>query len=241
MIKKSEESEEKIDIEPQHTSHLTALLAMLLAAICFGTNSAILKLIHMDLVLVIQIRFLLQWVFNLSVVLYRWSSAVAEETGSPGLPLTRMLFGPPEARSWLLGWIGLYFGFCLCWYSALKLLPVGVATTILFSNTVFTVLFAWLLLGELPKDMGTFIVAAVFAFSGVCLVQSGTDSETSTAGPAPASAHGYLLVALAGLAVALMPSFQKRAQLACGEDNGEMHWYIQRQSPNSPEPALTWA
>ena len=76
LIKKSEESEENIDIEPQHTSHLTALLAMLLAAICFGTNSAILKLIHMDLVLVIQIRFLLQWVFNLSVVLYRWSSAV---------------------------------------------------------------------------------------------------------------------------------------------------------------------
>lgn len=222
--------------EPTAPSHSTALIAMLCAGLCFGSNSALIKEMHMNVFLMMELRFVLQWLINLGVVLWRWRSSQTmmgdgteqQKGGERPEPeaLTRLLFGPPEARRWLFFWVLSQFAFMVFWYSALRALPVGTATSILFSNTILIVFFAWLLLGELPKDMGSFAVAVVLAIAGVAFVQGGESDPVggATGQATTASTRGYVLVALAGVIAAGMPSYQKLAVQACGEEGMNLHW-----------------
>ena len=59
-----------------------------------------------------------------------------------------LLVGTRSQRGWLVLRALLYWGFLSCWWSALASMPIGDATTIVYTGPVWTATFAFLILGE---------------------------------------------------------------------------------------------
>ena len=62
--------------------------------------------------------------------------------------LALVLIGPPHLRKWVVLRAALYWGFLACWWLALTSMPIGDATTIVYTAPIWTATFARLFLGE---------------------------------------------------------------------------------------------
>jgi O-acetylserine/cysteine efflux transporter len=80
---------------------------------------------------------------------------------------------PPNAAAWMVALYGLMIGlgqFGLLFIAIHQGFPVGLASLIIMAQVFFTILLAWLLLGERPRRSE--IVGAAVAFAGMAVIGS---------------------------------------------------------------------
>lgn len=150
------------------------------SALIFGLVAAMVKLVGLPPLVMLQLRSFVQWAASLLVIACRARSS-PDSLGSD--TTGKQLFGGTELheantrccgrirlmeRSWLALRAVLYWGFVVCWWSALTYTPVGDATAIVYCGPIFTSLFAYLLLRE--KISLAFWVCMPMAIAGMLLI-----------------------------------------------------------------------
>ena len=221
-------------------SSLAGLLMVTSAALLFGVVAAFVKATALPTLVMLQIRSLLEWLLGVSVamlyvqkrgdlpVLPQPETAlhVAEElqegrkpTGKSKSQLAELLVGPPHLWGWLVLRAFLYWGFLACWWLALTSMPIGDATTIVYTGPVWTATFAFFLLGE--RIDWTFYPIAMLDACGLVLITqpsfifgssaqpeaAGSDNNTAAGVASDAAANAeasYLIGALSALFSALI-------------------------------------
>jgi O-acetylserine/cysteine efflux transporter len=82
-------------------------------------------------------------------------------------------FAPPKAPAWVVTLYGLLIGagqFSVLFIAIHEGFPVGLASLVIQAQAYFTILFAWLLIGERPRRAE--IVGATIAFVGMAIIGS---------------------------------------------------------------------
>ena len=150
--------------KPSSSSSPAGLLMVTAAALLFGVVAAFVKATDMPTLVMLEVRSILEWFLGVGVaVLYLYTGGdvaplpqpEASLKGLEGTPsgdssrvLATLLIGPPNLWGWLLLRAFLYWGFLACWWLALASMPIGDATTIVYTGPVWTAIFANLLLDE---------------------------------------------------------------------------------------------
>lgn len=220
-----DDSDASSDLEKKHEK---GMIALSLSAVVFGINSAFIKTIEMDVLVMIEFRLAFQWLIGLGVVCLihnGWlsTSGVTKEDST----LTIKLLGPPERRWMLVVWVFGYTAFNFLWYSCLKLLPLGDATAIVYCSPPFAALFAYFLLGEAPKHIMLFLLALPLAVTGVMLIETPPGMLSTPPKqkypfpmyPESVSAVGIVLASCACITAGLLASLLKLANKGVS-----MHW-----------------
>ena len=149
--------------KPSSSSSPAGLLMVTAAALLFGVVAAFVKATDMPTLVMLEVRSILEWFLGVGVaVLYLYTGGdvaplpqpEASLKGLEGTPsgdssrvLATLLMGP-NLWGWLLLRAFLYWGFLACWWLALASMPIGDATTIVYTGPVWTAIFANLLLDE---------------------------------------------------------------------------------------------
>jgi len=126
------------DAKPGEASSL-GLICVTSSAFLFGIVAALIQLIGLNVYVMMFVRGSLQWVFSIV--------AVCAFLPASSTTLSNFI-GEPRHRPILFLRSGLYWGFICLFWSALDLLPLGDATTVVYCGPLFTALFGWILLGE---------------------------------------------------------------------------------------------
>ena len=159
-------------------SSVAGLVMVTSAALLFGVVAAFVKATALPTLIMLQARSILEWLLGLGVaVAYFFNIRMAplpqaepaqivqrtprmsdiitptltrlsKPDESVGATLTPLLLGPPHLWRWLVLRALLYWGFLACWWLALTSMPIGDATTIVYTGPIWTATFARLLLGE---------------------------------------------------------------------------------------------
>jgi drug/metabolite transporter (DMT)-like permease len=99
---------------------------------------------------------------------------------------TLLLIGPPELRGWLVLRALLYWGFLACWWLALTSMPIGDATTIVYTGPIWTALFARICLKE-EIDVSFYPIVLLDAVGLVLITQPSFLFSSTTSTPPPLS------------------------------------------------------
>ena len=146
------------------------------AALLFGVVAAFVKACSMPTLVMLQCRSIIEWFIGIAVAIAQLRgqkpkpmpqadaraksefsyAAHATEEQDPGLlspkvapaTLKDLLIGPRHLWGWLVLRGALYWGFLACWWLALTSMPIGDATTIVYTGPIFTATFARIFLGE---------------------------------------------------------------------------------------------
>ena len=117
--------------------------------------------------------------------------------------LTLVLVGPPHLRLWVVLRAFLYWGFLACWWLALTAMPIGDATTIVYTAPIWTATFARVLLGE-RIDWSFYPIVALDAVGLVLITQpSYLGFHNQPSGPSQEGAM-YMVGALSSLTSAVI-------------------------------------
>lgn len=170
---------------------VAGMLMVTAAALLFGVVAAFVKATALPTLVMLQCRSMLEWAIGVSVaVLYarsekqepipvlppaeielaldrqntRMKQAVAEPSSSLGM----LLFGPGHLFLWLVLRAFLYWAFMACWWLSLTSMPIGDATTIVYSGPIFTATFARIFLNE--RIDWTFYPVVVLDAIGLMLI-----------------------------------------------------------------------
>ena len=85
-----------------------------------------------------------------------------------------LFIAPPKAPAWAVALYGLLIGagqFGLLFVAIEEGFPVGLASLVIMAQVFFTILLAWLLMGERPRRAQ--IIGAIVAFVGMAVIGSG--------------------------------------------------------------------
>mmetsp|Transcript_6806 Transcript_6806/g.7278 ORF Transcript_6806/g.7278 Transcript_6806/m.7278 type:complete len:410 (+) Transcript_6806:177-1406(+) len=149
--------------KPVATTSSLGLICVTSSAFLFGIVAALVKLIALNVYMMILVRGSLQWVFSIVAVCAFMPASTSTLSN---------FIGEPRHRPILFLRSGLYWGFICLFWTALDLLPLGDATTVVYCSPLFTALFSWLLLGEpIPPSV---IVCMALSMVGVILVTQPT-------------------------------------------------------------------
>lgn len=227
---------------------VAGLLMVTSAALLFGVVAAFVKAAALPTLVMLQIRSLLEWMLGVTVALSYYinlqrmrgmfaapSTAELMEGGAPSAStedgsLLHLLAGPPHLWHWLMLRAFLYWGFLACWWLSLSSMPIGDATTIVYTAPIWTATFAFFLLGE--RIDWTFYPILLLDVSGVILitqpsfifgnvvhaVPEGTTSNATAGGRT--TEDSYLL----GTLCALSSAFIAGLLPVCTRKSKEAYW-----------------
>ena len=136
------------------------------AALLFGVVAAFVKATTLPTLVMLMIRSILEWALGFGVaLLHHDDTREGRSVTVPPLPqpetalhevetfgagvkpddnsgLTMLLFGPPHLRGWLFLRSFLYWAFMAGWWWSLTQMPIGDATTIVYTAPIWTATFA---------------------------------------------------------------------------------------------------
>jgi drug/metabolite transporter (DMT)-like permease len=233
---------------------IAGLLMVTSAALLFGVVAAFVKAASLPTLVMLQIRSLLEWLLGLIVAIgyYRhergrrdmlvMSSTELMEGGALSMPaadgpLWKWLIGPPHLWHWLILRAFLYWGFLACWWLSLSSMPIGDATTIVYTAPIWTATFAFYLLGEridwtfypilLLDVCGVVLITQPsFIFGDVArLVPDGAGSNGTSTSGGRTSEDSYLL----GTLCALSSAFIAGLLPVCTRKSKEAVWIVVNQ------------
>lgn len=140
---------------------IAGLLMVTSAALLFGIVAAFVKATSLPTLVMLQIRSILEWALGAGVAwLYYDDTRAGRSVVVPAMPqpetalraetfdegklesdvtdekegLWMLLVGPARLRGWLILRAFLYWGFLACWWFALTQMPIGDATTIVYTG-----------------------------------------------------------------------------------------------------------
>lgn len=150
----------KEDASMDERRHKLGLACTTSAALTFAVVAALAKSAALPPLLMLQIRSMVQWAASVLSLYIRHSNS--------NLPVVDQLIGPAPLRGWLMLRAALYWCFQAAWWSALQMMPLGDATSIVYSAPIFTGFFAFCFLSE--RIDANFCICVCLACSGVTLI-----------------------------------------------------------------------
>ena len=207
-------------VPPAPRNSIAGLVMVTSAALLFGVVAAFVKATALPTLVMLQVRSILEWFLGVaSAFAYTHRCGLLSPpdiTPSDSLPgktrrgrngeselLFMLLVGPSSLWGWLILRAFLYWAFLAGWWLALTQMPIGDATTIVYTGPIWTATFAWLLLNE-RIDWSFYPIVALDACGIVLITQPSFLGFSPTSTGEEGSTGSYLLGALSSLFSALI-------------------------------------
>jgi len=200
---------------PPKRASVVGMVLVTVSALLFGVVAALIKACALPTLVMLQVRSVLECLLVVVVAIAyvqmqpeaQTESALVPKpkTNGPGGGLKMLLIGPPHLRGWLVLRAFLYWAFLTCWWLALTSMPIGDATTIVYTGPVWTALFSRMFLKE-GIDWHVFLPIVALDACGVLLI---TQPSFLFPSAAHGGAHGvdessYMLGTLSALFAAVV-------------------------------------